>query len=52
MSGVGPMSWVNFCSSSISSSSVEESSLYYHLEGWHVAMSGISEEYVDVHPLE
>ena len=35
---------VNFCSSFICSSSVEESSLYCLLEGWHAAMSGTSEE--------
>ena len=44
MYGVGPMPRVYFCSSFISSSSVEESSLYCLLEGWHAAMSGTSEE--------
>lgn len=40
MNGVCRMSRVNFCFSFISSSSVEESSLHCHLEGWHAAMSG------------
>ena len=44
MNGVCCMSRVNFCFSFISSSSVEESSRYYLLEGWHAAMSGTSEE--------